>query len=269
MSLSEKEITRYSRNILLPGVGRVGQEKLKASSITIVGAGGLGAPASLYLAAAGIGKIRIIDSDSVDLTNLQRQVLYTSNDLGKQKAIVTRERLLQLNPEIEVEAVVERITLQNIDSLLKQSDVILETSDNFPTKFLIHDFAILHQIPLAIGGILRYDGHAALLLGQPCYRCLFPAPPPSGSVGNCATSGVLGSIAGLIGSLQATMTLRHILGHSVSGKLHILSELGEMRTIDFPKNPQCKLCGHEPTIHSLTPELYLEEICSTPAFLRF
>ncbi len=262
--LSRDELSRYSRHILLPQVGKRGQEKLKESRITVVGAGGLGSPALLYLAAAGIGRIRIIDSDTVDLTNLQRQVLFQTEDIGKSKAQTAAERLRALNPEILVESHSVRFTPENGRELLADSHLVIEASDNFETKFLVNDACVLEKIPLILGGILRFEGQ--LLVVHPgasaCYRCVFHAPPPPEAVPSCAEAGVLGAVAGVIGSLQAAEALKILSGAdpSPAGRMLTFDGLaGTIRPLLIPRNPRCPVCGENPEIQELSTSSYNSE----------
>ncbi|MDP3804566.1 MAG: HesA/MoeB/ThiF family protein, partial [Candidatus Omnitrophota bacterium] len=201
MSLREDQIERYSRQIILPHIGGKGQEKLLNAKVLVVGAGGLGSPASLYLAAAGIGKIGIVDSDEVELNNLQRQILHSTKDVGRPKAESAKERMSGLNTDIEVAAKKIRLTSENILDVIKPYDIIVDGSDNFPTRYLVNDACVLSKKPLSHGGIFRFDGQAMTIIpGKgPCYRCLFPEPPPPGAMPSCQEAGILGAVAGVIG----------------------------------------------------------------------
>lgn len=254
--LSRDEISRYSRHILLPQVGKKGQEKLKESRITMIGAGGLGSPALLYLAAAGIGHIRIIDSDAVDITNLQRQVIFQTQDIGKSKAHVAAERLRALNPEITIESREVRFTPANARGLLSDSHLVIEASDNFETKFLVNDACVLEKIPLILGGILRFEGQVLVIVpGEgACYRCVFQNPPPPEAVPSCAEAGVLGAVAGVIGSLQASEALKMLSGADLPAAGRMLAFdafAGTIRSLSIPRNPRCPVCGENPQIHDL------------------
>lgn len=264
--LSKEEVTRYSRNILLPEVKRTGQEKLKSSKVAVVGAGGLGSPILQYLTAAGVGFLRVIDSDNLDLTNLQRQVIYKTSQIGKPKAEIAKENLLQLNDKIIFEVVKERLLSHNVKDLLKDVDLVIEGSDNFATKFLVNDFCILNNLPLIIGGILGFEGQVLCIQPNqsPCYRCIFHSPPPPDEVPSCSEAGVLGSVAGVVGSFMATLCLNYLLNLGEEfGKYLFTFDLKEMsfRKITIHKNQKCILCGVEPKIFQIDSENYLEEIC--------
>ena len=251
--LSSSEITRYSRNILLTEVGRKGQERLKDSVVTVVGAGGLGSPALYYLAAAGVGEIRIIDSDKVDLTNLQRQILYSTSSVNKSKVEEAEHVISSLNSNIKIVLHNERLTASNIENIFKGSNLVLEGSDNFETKFLVNDACHFFNIPLVIAGILRFEGQVIGILPNKtaCYRCIFNSPPDADSVPNCAEAGVIGSVAGLVGSIQATESIKFLLGleQGLFGSiLSVESKSMEFRKIQIPKNKSCPLCGDNPSI---------------------
>ena len=265
MPFSAKELTRYSRNILLEGVGKKGQEKLKDSVISIVGLGGLGSPSALYLASAGVGEIRLIDSDTVDLTNLQRQILYTTSSEGKSKAEKTKARLQELNPEIKLIPHNTRITKENISEILDGSDLLLEGSDNFETKFLVNDYAVLTNTPLLVAGILRFEGQImGIHKNTPCYRCTFSELPDSSQIPNCAEAGVLGSVAGVVGSLQATEALKYLIfGESeLFGKILVCDFLKlDIRKIQRKKNKSCPICGTSPKYTNLDHHSISDRIC--------
>ena len=272
--LSNPEITRYSRHLLLPEIRKSGQEKLKNSKVMVIGCGGLGNPALLYLAAAGIGQLAFLDSDTVDVTNLQRQILFSTDDLGKPKARVAEEKLRRLNPEIEIKGNQIRLTPDSALETLSGYDLILETSDNFPTKFLANDAAFFLKTPLIAGGILRFEGQVfGIIPGETfCYRCVFHSPPPADAVPNCSQAGVIGAMAGLIGSMQAAEAVKMLTGagHSLAGKM-IQADLlkSEFRTIRLPRNPRCPLCGENPAIDSIRAVNYENTACEIkPAFLR-
>ncbi|MBE7413530.1 MAG: molybdopterin-synthase adenylyltransferase MoeB [Leptospiraceae bacterium] len=256
-TLSKEEITRYSRNILLNEVGKKGQEKLKNSTVTVMGAGGLGSPALFYLAACGIGNIRIIDSDILDLTNLQRQILHRTENISKLKTDSAEETLHSLNPWINIKKFSFRGKADNILSIIEGSDIVLEGSDNFETKFLINDACYFLKIPLIIGGILRFEGQLIGILpdSTPCYRCIFHSPPPPDEIPSCAEAGVIGGVAGVIGSLQATEAIKFILKieeSRVFGKiLNYDAKSLDFRKISINKNPNCPLCGKNPLITEL------------------
>jgi adenylyltransferase/sulfurtransferase len=227
--LTDKEKYRYSRHLLLDKVGEVGQEKLKAAKVLVIGAGGLGCPVLQYLTAAGVGTIGIIDFDVVDETNLQRQILFTTNDIGKNKAIVAKERLEQLNPYVKFEVYPEKVTSKNALEIFKHYDVVVDGTDNFSTRYLVNDACVITQKPLVYGAIYKFEGQVSVFnyQGGPTYRCLFPEPPKAGSVPNCSDVGVIGVLPGLIGTQQANEVLKIILeiGTPLSGKLLIVDAL--------------------------------------------
>ncbi|HKB89172.1 MAG TPA: molybdopterin-synthase adenylyltransferase MoeB [Opitutaceae bacterium] len=260
--LSPPELARYSRHILLPEVGLDGQRKLAASRVLIIGAGGLGSPAALYLAAAGIGTIGLADFDRVEAHNLQRQLLHQDKEIGQPKVESAARRLAATNPHIKIELHGEGVTAKNALSLFEQYDAIVDGTDNFPTRYLNNDAAVLAKKPLVYGSIFRFEGQVSVFdpaRGGPCYRCLFPEPPPPGSVPNCGEAGVLGALCGVIGSLQALETLKLILniGESLRGRMLIYDALTQrMDSLTLPKNPDCPVCGHAPTIRNLHDENY-------------
>jgi sulfur-carrier protein adenylyltransferase/sulfurtransferase len=255
--LSGSERTRYSRHIILPEVGSDGQRRLKAAKVLIVGAGGLGSPSSLYLAAAGIGTLGLVDFDEVDLSNLQRQILHGVEDVGTKKLDSARKRLAQINPEIKVQCHAQRLSAENAMRIIGDYDVVLDGTDNFSTRYLINDACVLAKKPSVYGSIYRFEGQASVFVPYegPCYRCLFPEPPPADAVPNCAEGGVLGVLAGLIGTIQATETIKLILGlgNSLAGRLLLYDAL-EMRfdTLNVRRNPSCPICGENPTIRTLS-----------------
>jgi adenylyltransferase/sulfurtransferase len=261
--LSPKEITRYSRNILLSEVGRKGQEKLKSSTVSVIGAGGLGSPLLYYLVAAGIGTIKVIDSDIVDLTNLQRQILFKESSIGKSKSLEAKEALLSLNPNLDIQSYPLRLIDQNINEVINPSDLVIEGSDNFETKFLVNDYCYFNKIPLLIGGILRFEGQVLGIKPEGyCYRCIFHSIPDSSDIPNCSDAGVIGSIAGIIGSLLATESIKYLLNLDDSIFKNILSiDMSnlEFRKIPIKKNNNCPLCGKNPIIKNL--ESYSSKIC--------
>jgi len=263
VKLREDQIERYSRQILLPDVGGKGQEKLLNAKVLIIGAGGLGSPAGLYLASAGIGKIGIVDSDKVELNNLQRQILHATKDVGKAKVLSAKERLNNLNPDVEVITHRLRLTSKNILAIIKDYDIIVDGSDNFPTRYLVNDACVLSEKPLSHGGILKFDGQAITILPgkSACYRCLFPEPPPPGFAQSCQEAGILGAVAGLIGIVQANEVLKYILGigNLLTGKLLIFNALNpSFRQVEVPKDPKCQVCGERPTVTKL---IDYEEFC--------
>lgn len=260
MDFSEQQIQRYARHILLGEVGGEGQARLLRSKVLVVGAGGLGSPLLLYLAAAGVGTIGVIDDDVVDLSNLQRQVVHSTEAVGRPKVESAKETMARINPEVRVHALDERLTPDNALDLFAGYDLIADGSDNFPTRFLINDACYFAQKPLVSAAILRFDGQVATYKAyvdgdNPCYRCLFPEPPPPGQIPSCAEAGVLGALCGMVGSLQATEVLKELLGigESLSGSLLIYEALGTtFRKIKIKRDPGCPLCGKAPTIKDLT-----------------
>ncbi|MDH5527941.1 MAG: molybdopterin-synthase adenylyltransferase MoeB [Nitrospirota bacterium] len=256
MDFTEEQIERYSRHIILPEVGGVGQIKIRQASCFIVGAGGLGAPAAMYLAAAGIGKLGIIDDDQVDLSNLQRQVIHHTKDVGVHKAESAKNKVNAMNPDVEVVTYHERLKAHNARELVAGYDYILDGTDNFATKFLINDLAVLTGTPMVHGGILRFSGQAmAIIPGKTaCYRCVFNEAPPEGIVPTCQEAGVLGVLAGVIGTIQATEVLKMILGIGtpLTNRLLTYQALeSDIREVRLKKNPKCPVCGDNPTITDL------------------
>ena len=254
--LIPEERARYARHLLLPQVGEEGQEHLKAASILVVGAGGLGAPLLQYLAAAGVGRIGIVDDDVVGESNLQRQVLFGSRDVGRPKVEVAVERLTDINPHIRIEPYVMRFTRENALDLVRKYDLVADGTDNFATRYLVNDACVLTGRPNIYASIFRFDGQVSVFGAEdgPCYRCLFPDPPPPGSVPSCAEGGVLGVLPGLVGSLQATEAIKWILGlgDSLAGRLLLVDALTmDMRTLRVPRDPSCPVCGEDPTIREL------------------
>lgn len=255
--LSKRELDRYSRHILLPEVGTAGQVALKGSRVLIIGAGGLGCPSSLYLAAAGVGTIGLVDDERVELSNLQRQVLYSEDQVGKNKVSTAAARLEALNPDIKVEARQGRFDVKTAAGLVERYDVILDCTDNFQTRYLANDAAVMAGKPLVYGAIYRFEGQAAVFHSQkgPCYRCVFPEPPAAELVPNCAEAGVLGVLAGTIGMMQATEAVKIILGigEPLIGRMLIYDAMDtSYTTLKIQKNPNCAVCGDEPTIKELT-----------------
>jgi adenylyltransferase/sulfurtransferase len=255
--LTDEEIQRYSRHILLPEVGGRGQVRLKQSSVLVVGAGGLGSPVALYLAAAGVGRLGIIDADVVDASNLQRQVLHDTAQLGRPKVDSAAERLRALNPDITVEPYHARFGVENAAELVAKYDVIVGGVDNFPARYLLNDACVMAGKPLVEAGILKYDGMVMTIKpGEgPCYRCIFPEPPPPGTVPTCSEAGVLGALAGVMGSLQAFEVLKVLLGigEPLTGRMLMFEGLkGHFREVEWDRNPKCPVCGEHPTITTLT-----------------
>ena len=257
MKFSDEQIHRYSRQIILPGIGGKGQRKLQEAKVFVMGAGGLGSPAALYLAAAGVGTIGLADSDVVELHNLQRQILHRTADVGLLKVESGKRTLESLNPEVKVQTYPERITSANIREIIKAYDLVLDGSDNFPTRFLVNDACYFEKKTLISGAILRFDGQLSTFkphAGGPCYRCLFPEPPPAGSVPSCQEAGVLGAVAGIIGILQANEALKEImgLGESMAGRFLMFNALNlSFHEVKIQRNPNCLLCGENPRIKEL------------------
>ncbi len=265
--LSHKEIHRYSRHLLIPEVGLEGQQKLKAASVLIIGTGGLGSPIALYLAAAGVGRIGLVDYDQVDFSNLQRQIIHGESRLGDLKVESARDRLLDLNSEIQVDIYNEYITSENAFVIAEPYDLIIDGTDNFPTRYLVNDLCVLTGKPNVYGSIFRFDGQASVFFAEqgPCYRCLFPEPPPPGLVPSCAEGGVFGVLPGTIGSIQAAEALKLILGigEPLIGKLLLFDALDmSFQTVKLKKNPGCKICGENPEITEL---IDYEAFCGMPA----
>ena len=255
-TLSHSEILRYSRHLLIPEVGLEGQQKLKAASVLIVGTGGLGSPVSLYLAAAGVGRIGLVDYDRVDHSNLQRQVIHGASTIHQLKVESARARMLDLNPDIQVDCYNQVFTSANAKQIAQDYDLIIDGSDNFPTRYLINDLCVLTGKPYIYGSIFRFDGQMSVFDARhgPCYRCLFPEPPPPGLVPSCAEGGVFGVLPGVIGTLQATEALKLILGigEPVIGRLFLYSALDlSFDYVNLHKNPNCKICSPIPEITDL------------------
>lgn len=251
-SFTRDELRRYSRHLLLPEVGMSGQRKLRRAKVLLIGAGGLGAPAALYLAAAGVGELGLVDFDSVDLSNLQRQVLYSTADVGRPKLTAAKERIESLNPGVRVVPYEERLSSENALEVLRPYDVIVDGTDNFPTRYLVNDAAVLLGKPNVYGSIYRFEGQLSVFDAKegPCYRCLYPEPPPPDMVPSCGEAGVLGVLPGLVGVLQATETIKLILGQgdSMVGRLLLFDALGlRFRELQLRKNPTCVLCSPNAT----------------------
>jgi sulfur-carrier protein adenylyltransferase/sulfurtransferase len=257
MVLSNDEIRRYSRHLILPEVGLAGQKKICSTSVLCIGAGGLGSPIAMYLAAAGIGKIGLVDFDSVDFSNLQRQIIHTTDDVGRPKTQSAKETINAINPNVEVVAHNARISSENALELIAPYDVVVDGTDNFPTRYLTNDACVLLKKANAYGSIFRFEGQASVFaphLGGPCYRCLYPEPPPPGMVPSCAEGGVLGVLPGIIGCIQATEILKLALGKgsSLVGRLLLFNALDmKFRELKLRRDPQCPICGDNPTITQL------------------
>ncbi len=267
--LTNEQILRYSRHLILPEVGMAGQKKLRAASVLIIGAGGLGCPIALYLTAAGIGRLGLVDFDVVDRTNLQRQVLYGESVVSVPKVEAAAERLKDLNPDVEIETYPERLTSENALQIMSDYDIIVDGTDNFPTRYLTNDAAVILGKPYIYGSIFRFEGQVSVFLSRPfngfdrgpCYRCLFPSPPPPGAVPSCAEGGVLGVLPGIVGALQAAEAIKLIvgIGEPLIGKLMLIDTLRmEFKTVRIRRNPKCPVCGDNPTIREL---IDYEEFC--------
>jgi len=254
--LSDEETTRYSRHLIMPEVTPSGQRRLKAARVLCIGAGGLGSPAALYLAAAGVGTIGVVDFDDVDLSNLQRQILHGTKDVGRDKLESARDRLRDINPKIDIELHKCRFSSENATQLVGQYDVVVDGSDNFPTRYLSNDVCVFARKPNVYGSVFRFEGQTTVFaphLGGPCYRCLFPEPPPPDSVPNCAEAGVLGVLPGIIGMLQAIEAIKLIVGIGeplVGRLLHFDALKIKFRELNLRRDPECPVCGENPTIFS-------------------
>jgi adenylyltransferase/sulfurtransferase len=256
VSLTPSEVARYSRHLIMPEVGMEGQKRLKASRILLIGAGGLGSPLGLYLAAAGIGRIGLVDFDVVDFSNLQRQVLHGTPDVGRPKLQSAKNRLQAINPEVCIDLYETRLTSANAISIIEPYDVVIDGTDNFPTRYLVNDACVLLNKPNVYGSIFRFDGQASVFYPPhgPCYRCLYPEPPPPGEVPSCAEGGVLGILPGLIGCIQATEGIKLLLGTGspLIGRLLLYDALRmSFQEFKVRRNPKCPICGDKPTIRKL------------------
>jgi molybdopterin/thiamine biosynthesis adenylyltransferase len=260
LDFTEADIQRYARHILLPEVGGIGQAKLAAASVLVVGAGGLGSPLLLYLAAAGVGRIGIVDHDSVELSNLQRQIAFTTADLGRSKAETAAAAASRLNPGPQIEALPVRLNPDNALDLVSRYDIVCDGTDNFATRFLVSDACVLARRTLVSAAVLRFEGQLATFkphAGQnlPCYRCLHPEPPAPGLVPTCSEAGILGAVTGVLGSLQAAEVLKEILG--IGESLLLWDALSaRMRTIQLPRDPGCPACGAHAALHDLSAHLH-------------
>jgi len=267
MDLTREELHRYSRHLILPDVALDGQQRIKAARVLLIGAGGLGSPAALYLAAAGVGTLGLVDFDVVDVTNLQRQVLHGTSAVGQSKLDSARERIADLNPNVRVETHETRLTSANALEILREYDVIVDGTDNFATRYLTNDACVLLGKPNVYGSIFRFEGQASVFAmpDGPCYRCLFPNPPPPGLVQSCAEGGVLGVLPGVVGSIQATEALKLALGigDPLVGRLLLFDALAASFTeINLRRDPACPVCGDNPTI---TEYVDYVEFCAGPA----
>jgi sulfur-carrier protein adenylyltransferase/sulfurtransferase len=264
--LSNEEIARYSRHLIMPEVALDGQKKLKSSRVLTIGAGGLGSPLALYLAAAGVGTLGIVDFDIVDESNLQRQIIHGTSDIGRPKMESARDRIQDINPNVSVEAFEEALSSENALEIFQDFDVIVDGTDNFPTRYLVNDASVLSGKPNVYGSIFRFEGQASVFYAKegPCYRCLYPEPPPPGLVPSCAEGGVLGILPGAIGTIQATETVKLILGigEPLIGRLLLYDALGmSFREMKLRKNPNCPVCGENPTVTEL---IDYQEFCGIP-----
>lgn len=267
ISLSREEVKRYSRHLIMPEVSLSGQKRLKAASVLLIGAGGLGSPAAMYLAAAGIGRLGLVDYDTVDYSNLHRQIMHGTKDVGRAKLASARETILDINPHVQVESYAVPLTSANALDILAPYDIIIDGADNFPTRYLVNDACALLGKPDVYGSIFRFEGQASVFHAAegPCYRCLFPEPPPPGLAPSCAEGGVLGVLPGIIGAIQATEAIKLALGigESLIGRLLIYDALAmTFDEIRLRKNPDCPVCGENPTITKL---IDYEQFCGMPA----
>jgi len=266
VELSNEEIARYSRHLIMPEVALDGQKKLKQAKVLTVGTGGLGSPLALYLAAAGVGTLGVVDFDVVDESNLQRQIIHGTSDVGRPKIESARDRITDMNPNVHVEAYEEALTSENALDIFKDYDVIVDGTDNFPTRYLVNDACVLLGKPNVYGSIFRFEGQASVFYAKegPCYRCLYPEPPPPGLVPSCAEGGVLGILPGAIGTIQATETVKLILGigDPLIGRLLLYDALGmSFRQMKLRKDPNCPVCGENPTVTEL---IDYQEFCGIP-----
>ena len=267
ITLSHEEVQRYSRHLIMPEVGMAGQKKLKAASVLLIGAGGLGSPLAMYLAAAGVGRIGLVDYDVVDYTNLQRQIIHGAKDVGRPKLESAKETMLDINPHVQVDTYEIPLTSANALELFEPYDIIIDGTDNFPTRYLTNDACVLLGKPNVYGSIFRFEGQASVFYAEegPCYRCLFPEPPPPGLVPSCAEGGVLGILPGTIGAIQATEAIKLILGigEPLIGRLLLYDALNmEFDQVRLRKNPNCPICGENRTITEL---IDYEQFCGMPA----
>jgi molybdopterin/thiamine biosynthesis adenylyltransferase/rhodanese-related sulfurtransferase len=256
VELNREEFLRYGRHLIIPEVGLEGQRKLKSASVLIIGAGGLGSPLAFYLTAAGVGRIGIVDFDVVDLSNLQRQILHTTKDVGRSKLESAREKLESLNPNVKIETYEMRLTSENALDLIKEYDIVVDGTDNFPTRYLVNDACVFLKKPNVYGSIFRFEGQVSVFYADkgPCYRCLYKEPPPPGLVPSCAEGGVLGVLPGIIGTIQALETIKLILGigEPLIGKLLLFDALKmKFRELKLRKDPECPVCGENPTVKEL------------------
>ncbi|MFH1836856.1 MAG: molybdopterin-synthase adenylyltransferase MoeB [Candidatus Omnitrophota bacterium] len=258
MSFTEEQLERYSRHIILQDVGVEGQKSIMKGKVLIIGVGGLGAPAALYLAAAGVGTLGLVDGDVVDLTNLQRQVIHFTPDVNKPKVVSAKEKIEAINPEVKVVTHKERVFADNIAKIIEDYDFVVDGTDNFPAKFLINDACVFGKKPFSHGGILRFDGQTMTYVpGEACYRCVFKTPPPKDAVPTCSQAGVLGAVAGMLGTIQAAEALKYLIGKGelLTNRLLIFNALNmNFRTINIKRNINCPICGEKPAITGLVDE---------------
>ena len=268
-AMTPEQIRRYSRHLILPEVGGNGQRKLLAGKVLLIGAGGLGSPAALYLAAAGVGTLGIVDFDVVDPSNLQRQILHHLHDVGRPKVQSAVETIADLNPDVTVVPYGEALSSANVRQILPDYDVIVNGSDNFPTRYLVNDACVFMKKPLVDGSIFKFEGQATVFMpGQGCYRCLYPAPPPPGAVPSCAEAGVLGVVCGVIATIQGVETVKLLLGlgEPLVGRLVFFDALSmEFRQVKYRRDPNCPVCGDHPTI---TEPIDYHAFCGAPAGAR-
>jgi len=266
MNFTEEQIERYSRHIILPEVGGVGQQKLLDARVFCLGAGGLGSPALMYLAAAGVGTLGVADGDVVDMSNLQRQIIHNMDTVGVAKVESARRTIENMNPDVRVNIYNKRLTVENIREIIRDYDIILDGSDNFPTRFLMNDACYFEKKTLISGSMFRFDGQVTTFKSQeglPCYRCLYPEPPPEGMVPSCQEAGVLGALPGVVGVLQATEAIKEILGigDSLAGHLMIYDALSmNFKKVKVRKDPECPICSENATIKELS--MYEERVCA-------
>ncbi|MGD0482008.1 MAG: molybdopterin-synthase adenylyltransferase MoeB [Terracidiphilus sp.] len=269
--LTRDELSRYARHLILPEVGVEGQQKLKAARVLCVGAGGLGSPLALYLAATGVGTLGLVDFDVVDASNLQRQILHSTGDVGRKKLDSAEEKLAALNPAVHVVKHETMLSSANAMDILKDYDIVADGTDNFPTRYLVNDACVLLGKPNVYGSVFRFEGQASVFATRegPCYRCLYPEPPPPGTVPNCAEGGVLGILPGLVGIIQATEVIKLILGKGepLVGRLLLVDALAmRFRELKLKKNPECPVCGAHPTVTAL---IDYQEFCGVAAYQQF
>lgn len=270
VQFSHEEVQRYSRHLIMPEVGMAGQQKLKAASVLLIGAGGLGSPLAMYLAAAGVGRIGLVDYDVVDYTNLQRQIIHGTKDVGRPKLASAKARILDINPHVTVDSYEIPLTSENALEVMRSYDIIIDGTDNFPTRYLTNDACVLLGKPNVYGSIFRFEGQVSVFYAKegPCYRCLFPEPPPPGLVPSCAEGGVLGVLPGTVGAMQATEAIKLILGvgEPLIGRLLLYDALSmTFNEFKLRKNPNCPICSERPTLTGL---IDYEQFCGMPAHDR-